>query len=169
MSKAQSATAGLLVVIAALLAANVIGQAPKPAGVEPCPSDVDDDGVVGVLDFLQVLATWGPCPNPPRVTDTTSYSAYVFRLWSDGTVEWRWVQRTGDCSSEDCPGGDWQLLSGPSPHAQEASATAITSQSGGALIRLWSDGFAEVAVFAGNSLDQCNPGLTFCKDWAPLP
>ena len=26
-----------------------------------CPSDVDGDGVVGVLDFLQLLAEWGPC------------------------------------------------------------------------------------------------------------
>ena len=32
----------------------------------PCPpkcfADVDGDGEVGILDFLQVLAEWGPCP-----------------------------------------------------------------------------------------------------------
>lgn len=29
------------------------------------PGDVDGDGVVGILDFLLVLAAWGPCPGPP--------------------------------------------------------------------------------------------------------
>jgi hypothetical protein len=28
----------------------------------PCAPDVDDDGVVGVLDFLLVLSAWGACP-----------------------------------------------------------------------------------------------------------
>ena len=28
----------------------------------PCGADVDDDGVVGIGDFLLVLAQWGPCP-----------------------------------------------------------------------------------------------------------
>ncbi len=28
----------------------------------PCPADVDGDGAVGVIDFLGVLAAWGPCP-----------------------------------------------------------------------------------------------------------
>jgi hypothetical protein len=26
------------------------------------PADFDGDGVVGVTDFLQLLAHWGPCP-----------------------------------------------------------------------------------------------------------
>ncbi|MHC4211308.1 MAG: hypothetical protein ACYSWT_16525 [Planctomycetota bacterium] len=29
------------------------------------PADIDNDGVVGVLDFLQLLAAWGPCPAAP--------------------------------------------------------------------------------------------------------
>jgi predicted outer membrane repeat protein len=29
---------------------------------QPCPGDLDGDGQVGVGDFLQLLATWGPCP-----------------------------------------------------------------------------------------------------------
>ncbi len=28
----------------------------------PCPSDVDADGVVGITDLLTLLAVWGPCP-----------------------------------------------------------------------------------------------------------
>ena len=27
-----------------------------------CPEDLDDDGVVGITDFLELLANWGPCP-----------------------------------------------------------------------------------------------------------
>jgi hypothetical protein len=29
---------------------------------QPCPGDIDDDGEVGVLDFLIILANWGVCP-----------------------------------------------------------------------------------------------------------
>ncbi|MCH8912596.1 MAG: hypothetical protein IIA33_03400, partial [Planctomycetes bacterium] len=29
---------------------------------EPCPSDLDDSGDVGVKDLLFLLGTWGPCP-----------------------------------------------------------------------------------------------------------
>jgi hypothetical protein len=34
----------------------------RPAG---SPADVDNDGAVGVADFLAVLAGWGPCPAAP--------------------------------------------------------------------------------------------------------
>ncbi len=27
-----------------------------------CPADIDDDGTVGVTDFLLLLSQWGPCP-----------------------------------------------------------------------------------------------------------
>ena len=26
--------------------------------------DLDNDGMVGIVDFLQLLANWGPCPDP---------------------------------------------------------------------------------------------------------
>ena len=29
---------------------------------QPCDADTDGDGTVGILDFLDVLAAWGPCP-----------------------------------------------------------------------------------------------------------
>ena len=29
------------------------------------PGDLDDDGMVGILDLLTLLAAWGPCPDPP--------------------------------------------------------------------------------------------------------
>jgi hypothetical protein len=28
-------------------------------------ADLDMDGVVGIVDFLMLLAAWGPCPDPP--------------------------------------------------------------------------------------------------------
>ncbi|MHC4219816.1 MAG: hypothetical protein ACYSU7_15350, partial [Planctomycetota bacterium] len=31
----------------------------------PCPGDVDGDRTVGVSDFLEMLAAWGPCDPPP--------------------------------------------------------------------------------------------------------
>ena len=31
----------------------------------PRPGDVDGDGVVGVVDLLNLLAVWGPCPDDP--------------------------------------------------------------------------------------------------------
>ena len=29
--------------------------------VETCPADLDDNGSVGILDLLTLLANWGPC------------------------------------------------------------------------------------------------------------
>ena len=28
------------------------------------PADLDGDGVVGIVDFLMLLGNWGPCPQP---------------------------------------------------------------------------------------------------------
>ena len=32
--------------------------------VTPVPGDLDGDGTVGIVDFLMLLAAWGPCPEP---------------------------------------------------------------------------------------------------------
>jgi hypothetical protein len=38
--------------------------------VEPyCFGDIDADGTVGVLDFLRLIAAWGPCPGCPEDLD----------------------------------------------------------------------------------------------------
>ncbi|MCH7798075.1 MAG: PQQ-binding-like beta-propeller repeat protein [Planctomycetes bacterium] len=42
------------------------------------PGDIDGDGMVGILDFLAMLAAWGPCPDPPTTCPAD--------LDSDGTV-----------------------------------------------------------------------------------
>ena len=28
----------------------------------PCPADLDNDGEIGIVDFLILLSLWGPCP-----------------------------------------------------------------------------------------------------------
>ena len=30
------------------------------------PADLNQDGIVGIVDLLILLAAWGPCPNPPE-------------------------------------------------------------------------------------------------------
>ena len=54
-----------------------------------CPSDVNNDGTVGIQDFLQVLSDWGPCPSATVVDyQTLDQPGYVgCRLWSDNTLE----------------------------------------------------------------------------------
>ncbi|MHC4209730.1 MAG: GC-type dockerin domain-anchored protein [Planctomycetota bacterium] len=34
-----------------------------------CPADIDGDGEVGVVDFLALLAAWGPNPGHPADID----------------------------------------------------------------------------------------------------
>ena len=38
-----------------------------PFSIVPVPGDLNEDGVVGIVDFLALLAVWGPCPGrcPP--------------------------------------------------------------------------------------------------------
>jgi len=50
-----------------------------------CPSDVNNDGTVGINDFLAVLAAWGPCPNATVIAmEVDAEIAAV--AWSDGRV-----------------------------------------------------------------------------------
>ena len=35
-----------------------------PFEIVPVPGDLDEDGMVGIVDFLALLAAWGPCPDP---------------------------------------------------------------------------------------------------------
>ncbi len=41
------------------------GWLPKLGLATQIPADLDGDGLVGILDFLLLLAAWGPCPVPP--------------------------------------------------------------------------------------------------------
>ena len=46
---------------------------------DSCPWDLDDDGVVGVKDLLDLLGNWGPCemPCPPFCPADFDYDCYV--------------------------------------------------------------------------------------------
>ena len=35
-----------------------------PFSIVAVPGDLDEDGVVGIVDFLALLAAWGPCSDP---------------------------------------------------------------------------------------------------------
>ncbi|MHC4609695.1 MAG: hypothetical protein ACYS7M_05050 [Planctomycetota bacterium] len=106
----QTTIAGLLAAIV-LLAAVVIVQATRPAeagGVatqgDPCPADIDNSGTVDVVDFLQLLASWGPCPAPQPVaiaSDPTGHEM-IARQWSDGVLEFGLL-------GHGSPGWEWSV------------------------------------------------------------
>ena len=90
--------ASLLAVTAALLATNLIVQGSRPAsaggaaGLDPCPPDLDGDGVVAVPDLLTMLAAWGPCPSGARVMSMSkgivpTGTKMLIRLWSDNRLQ----------------------------------------------------------------------------------
>ena len=58
----QTTIAAVCLAAAATFAVVTWGQ-PQPEGTggDPCPSDVNNDGTVGINDFLDLLAAWGPC------------------------------------------------------------------------------------------------------------
>jgi len=47
----------------------ITGIAASPGAPAPCPADLDGDGGVGVSDFLELLAAWGPNPGHPADLD----------------------------------------------------------------------------------------------------
>ena len=45
----------------------VIAVTPAPftiVGSDPIPGDINGDGTVGILDYLEMVDMWGPCPLP---------------------------------------------------------------------------------------------------------
>ena len=65
MTNRHRAVASLLLAIILLLGASAVISAPTPmqggsaVGVGQCPSDIDGDNNVGILDLLMVLDAWG--------------------------------------------------------------------------------------------------------------
>ncbi|MCH8153417.1 MAG: FG-GAP repeat protein [Planctomycetes bacterium] len=55
-------------VVSAMGAAGGLGQVLVMAGIpdSQIPGDLDGDGMVGILDLLILLSSWGPCPDPPE-------------------------------------------------------------------------------------------------------
>ena len=100
-----------------------------------CPSDVNNDGTVGINDFLQVLAAWGPCPSPRLVgASGAGPGTFYARLWSDGVIE-EFDPAEGIVEWTQVGGGAYT----PPPGVQ-----AVSLHSGDTLlIRAWSDGTVE--------------------------
>ena len=72
----------ITIIISALVLLQVTGVTVPRPGAEECPPDVDQDGMVGVTDLLQVLGAWGPCPGPPRIVGIAAASNTLVRIWS---------------------------------------------------------------------------------------
>ena len=117
-----------------------------------CPSDVDNDGNVGINDFLQVLGDWGECPGAPKIVDITSSRAsndtvdgnLVVRLWSDGTTEWRAYNTDGPKTWEMLPVNP-NAPEGAAPVAIDGSHTYYQSPFEYIrFFRTWSDGTTDM-------------------------
>ena len=56
-----------------------------------CPSDVNNDGTVGINDFLQVLGDWGPCPSSKVISmsymSVLSTTTFLVQLRSDRQLQ----------------------------------------------------------------------------------
>ena len=53
---------------------------------------MNNDGTVGIQDFLQLLGDWGPCPQATVVGIGTARSPNhdaIVRVWSDGVAEYK--------------------------------------------------------------------------------
>ena len=127
-------------VIVALLALAVGGT---------CPSDVNNDGTVGIVDFLQVLGDWGPCPEPKAVDISRSVRSgvtFMVRIWSDGSSQYRVTAPNGWG-----PTAWTEIPANPNPPASIPVGVSAADNSGGALFRLWADGSTDSASFSANN------------------
>jgi hypothetical protein len=52
-----------------LIAVTMVGGIPVMTVIDTCPSDIDDDGIIGFVDLLDVLSQWGPCVGCPPDID----------------------------------------------------------------------------------------------------
>ncbi len=110
-----------------------------------CPSDVNNDGTVGINDFLQLLGDWGPCPNATVVgVGAVSLTADVIvRVWSDGLVEFKATVEHPDTEPQ-----AWTSVpanpNAPRSRPVAASAMGIT------IYRLWADGTVDSILFTSN-------------------
>ena len=81
-----------------------------------CPSDVDNDGTVGIQDFLQLLGDWGPCERA-QVVAVGAYHRTVLQVWSDNTILYRreipFFYPCDKCSETFPPFGEWLILDSP--------------------------------------------------------
>ena len=149
-----------------------------------CPSDVNNDGTVGINDFLQVLAAWGPCPNASVVDFQTLdlEGKLAARLWSDNTLEISARQDLSEGSwgcEESIPrAGEWSVFESP-PSRSGAHPVTLKTTGIGQLNIAYSDGSAyqrqyTIALGIAGCNNPGHPGLTehhefsFLTEWIPF-
>ena len=179
----QTPIAAVCLAAAATFGVVTWGQ-PQPAGVggDPCPADIDDDGVVGINDFLHVLGTWGPCPSGSRVVHMNTFTIFsgtqfLVRLRSDNRLEFYLVTLGADCwnCDEAFPQPNTWTDFTPPPLPVDAVPVAVVSFDQSPVLHVaYSDG----SVFRGQVNVGQFPGGTNCDgdycilslgDWNPLP
>ncbi len=141
-----------------------------------CPSDVNNDGTVGINDFLQLLGDWGPCPNARVVAAAQreiNGPQFNFQLWSDNTIRFRRDSVAIDCFNCDesfPPNGVWLIMDSPPSSASPADIVVGT----GAGYPLWihyADGSAyRTELFWFNTKGGCaNGSANAACEFAWLP
>ncbi len=155
-----------------------------------CPSDVNNDGVVGVNDFLQVLADWGPCPNASVVSmailsggqttpKTNDADGALIRLWSDNTLEVGVHVGTGNgdwtCDEAFPRAGEWENIEAPPTTARPISVDQgflfftptffVTYADGSVWTRRW-----EIHIVDGCSTPGFSAHFEFkwASEWTPF-
>ena len=149
MTKGQRTLATLLAVVAALLVVIIIVQTSRPAeagtvaggvarGVASggtCPSDINGDAAVNVLDLVDLLLDFGTeCPGP-QLVDVTLFvpgAQTLLRVWSDGFAEYK--VRFGIAAQPQV----WTAVP-PNADAPASRVVAVTAEPG-TFYRLWADG-----------------------------
>ena len=132
-----------------------------------CPSDVNNDGSVGIQDFLQVLSAWGPCPNA-TVVDFEERDAnggigagkLGLRLWCDNTFEIT-VDATGADNAWDCDEsfphvGEWIVVESPPLPLGSHPVALAASESCDCISIAYSDGTVYRRTLLVDSFASCS-------------
>ena len=136
-----------------------------------CPSDVDNDGTVGINDFLQVLSDWGPCPSASvvgvgAVGGGPSTNGWAVRVWSDGRIEGLLVYADpeGCAKVKGSPPHDTWFDFGTTPNSIPPVTTSIPGEN---ITVALEDGTVWKRAFFDVSTPGNNPcGLVWSHDWA---
>ncbi len=127
-----------------------------------CPSDVNNDGTVGINDVLAVLAAWGPCPQAKVVGVGSARSPgqhhVVVRIWSDGVAEYKVTVTDPDWEPQ-----VWTPLP-VNPNAPQSQPIAAAGNET-SVYRLWADGSVDSIRFHQNP----NIVLPVKKGWITEP
>ena len=135
-----------------------------------CPSDVNNDGTVGINDFLQVLSDWGPCPTATVVASdaATPQNCYrwIVRVWSNNNVQYAMNDPCGDDCWEcvnSTPLGQWLDIDPPQlpPGASPAGIAVQTRGTSAHLYVMYTDGTTYFRQFSSGVIPEpkCNPPI----------